>query len=105
MPAGQYLVTGDREITSVLTVHPASADGQQRWELADGATLYDVTHLRCRSARLHAGEGGRLVLTHGGARGRLPGVSRRGHAAGRRLRQAGLPSADRDRRAQERLSE
>ena len=50
MPAGVYLVTGDREITSVLTVHPASADRRQRWELADGATLYDVTHLRCRSA-------------------------------------------------------
>ena len=50
MPAGVYLVTGDREITSVLTVQPASVDGRQRWELADGATLYDVTHLRCRSA-------------------------------------------------------
>jgi hypothetical protein len=50
MPAGVYLVTGDREITSVLTVHPASADGRQGWELADRATLYDVTHLRCRSA-------------------------------------------------------
>ncbi len=49
MPAGQYLVTGDREVTSVLTVHPA-VDGKQRWELADGATLYDVTHLRCRAA-------------------------------------------------------
>jgi hypothetical protein len=50
MPAGVYVVTGDREVTSVLTVHPKSADGKQRWELADGATLYDVTHLRCRSA-------------------------------------------------------
>jgi len=50
MPAGEYLVTGDREVTSVLTVNPPSADGRQRWELADGATLYDVTHLRCRSA-------------------------------------------------------
>jgi hypothetical protein len=50
MPAGVYLVTGDREVTSVLTVLAASADGRQRWELADGATLYDVTHLRCRSA-------------------------------------------------------
>ena len=50
MPAGVYLVTGDREITSVLTVQAASADGRQRWELADRATLYDVTHLRCRSA-------------------------------------------------------
>jgi len=50
MPAGVYVVTGDREVTSVLTVHPASTDGRQRWELADGATLCDVTHLRCRSA-------------------------------------------------------
>ena len=50
IPAGQYLVTGDREITSVLTVRPATADGKQRWDLADGASLYDVTHLRCRSA-------------------------------------------------------
>ena len=50
MPAGIFVVTGDRETTSVLTVHPKGADGKQRWELADGATLYDVTHLRCRSA-------------------------------------------------------
>lgn len=50
MPAGRYMVTGDREVTSVLTVKAAGADGKQRWELADGATLYDVTHLRCRSA-------------------------------------------------------
>ncbi len=50
MPAGQYLVTGAREVTSVLTVHAATADGRQRWELSDAATLYDVTHLRCRSA-------------------------------------------------------
>lgn len=50
MPAGTFVVTGDRETTSVLTVHPKGADGKQRWELADGATLYDVTHLRCRSA-------------------------------------------------------
>ena len=49
MPAGQYLVTGDREVTSVLTVQPA-VDGKQHWELADRATLYDVTHLRCRAA-------------------------------------------------------
>ena len=47
---GQYLVTGDREVTSILTVDPV-ADGHQLWALADGATLYDVTHLRCRSAR------------------------------------------------------
>ncbi len=51
LPAGQYLVTGDRAVTTVLTIHPKDKDGNQRWELADGATLYDVTHLACRSAR------------------------------------------------------
>ena len=48
---GQYLVTGDREVTTVHTIHPADEQGEVRWELADGATLYDVTHLGCRSAR------------------------------------------------------
>jgi len=48
---GKYAVTGDREVTTVLTIHPKDKDGVQRWELADGATLYDVTHLACRSAR------------------------------------------------------
>src|SRR5690242_12600215 len=51
LPPGQYLVTGDRTVTSVLTIHPKDKDGNERWELADGATLYDVTHLGCRSAR------------------------------------------------------
>jgi hypothetical protein len=51
LPAGQYLVTGDREVTTVLTIQPKDKNGNQRWELADGATLYDVTHLGCRSAR------------------------------------------------------
>jgi hypothetical protein len=48
---GKYLVTGDREVTTVLTIHRPDKDGNQRWELADRATLYDVTHLACRSAR------------------------------------------------------
>jgi hypothetical protein len=48
---GQYRVSGGREVTTVLTVYPADAQGDSRWELADGATLYDVTHLGCRSAR------------------------------------------------------
>jgi hypothetical protein len=48
---GRYLVTGDREVTTVLTVYPDDAAGRRRWELADGATIYDVTHLGCRSAR------------------------------------------------------
>ncbi len=54
---GKYLVTGDREVTTVLTIHPKDKDGKQRWELADGATLYDVTHLACRSARYTPAKG------------------------------------------------
>ncbi len=38
-------------VTTVLTIQPKDKDGNQRWELADGATLYDVTHLGCRCAR------------------------------------------------------
>lgn len=45
LPYKRYVVTGDREVTTVLTVFD---DG--RWELGKG-TLYDVTHLPCRSAR------------------------------------------------------
>jgi hypothetical protein len=48
---GKYVVTGDRKVTTVLTVLPKDKDGNQRWELADGATIYDVTHLGCRAAR------------------------------------------------------
>jgi hypothetical protein len=48
---GKYVVTGDRAVQTVLTIYPKDANGAQRWELADGATLYDVTHLRCRAAR------------------------------------------------------
>jgi len=59
LPAGSYLVTGDREVTTVLTVHPADSNGDMRWELADGATLYDVTHLACRSARYQPASGSR----------------------------------------------
>ena len=51
VPPGKYVVTGGREVTAVLTIYPKSADGTQRWELSDNATLYDVTHLRCRAAR------------------------------------------------------
>ena len=48
---GKYMVTGDREVMTVLTVYAMDEDGAQRWELDNGANLYDVTHLRCRSAR------------------------------------------------------
>lgn len=50
LPSGQYVVTGAREVTSVLTISPPDANGNQNWSLADGATIYDVTHLRCRAA-------------------------------------------------------
>ncbi|MFZ0487637.1 MAG: hypothetical protein WAL83_11620 [Arenicellales bacterium] len=50
IPPGRYVVTGNRQVTSVLTIHPMDANGDQRWELANGATLHDVTHLGCRSA-------------------------------------------------------
>lgn len=51
MPAGKYLVTGDRTVKTVLTVGEASGkQGEQTWSLQEG-TLYDVTHLPCRSAR------------------------------------------------------
>ena len=51
VPPGKFLVTGNRQVTTMLTVHPMGEDGTQRWELANDATVYDVTHLRCRSAR------------------------------------------------------
>jgi hypothetical protein len=52
VPFKRYVVTGDREVTTVLTVYE---DG--RWELRKG-TLYDVTHLPCRSARYTPGKEG-----------------------------------------------
>ena len=46
IPPGKYMVTGGREVTTILTIQP---DGG--WELEGDVTLYDVTHLPCRSAR------------------------------------------------------
>jgi len=51
LPPGKYLVTGDRDATTVLTIHAADNTGDRRWELDGQATLHDVTHLACRSAR------------------------------------------------------
>lgn len=51
LPPGKYAVTGARETVSVLTIHETGPDGKRRWELSGDATLYDVTHLDCRSAR------------------------------------------------------
>ena len=50
LPAGRYVVTGGREVTAVLTVGEADAEGRQDWALSDGASVYDVTHLGCRAA-------------------------------------------------------
>lgn len=50
LPPGEYLVTGGRKVLTALTVHPADANGNSRWELDHGASVYDVTHLGCRSA-------------------------------------------------------
>ena len=49
LPPGRYLVTGDREVTTPLTVKP---DGS--WKLEQGS-LYDVTHLPCRAAKYSGG--------------------------------------------------
>lgn len=46
LPSGRYLVTGGRMVTTGLTINK---DGS--WKLDDGHTLYDVTHLPCRSGR------------------------------------------------------
>ena len=51
---GRYLVTGGREVTTLLTVDPPNENGEQGWRLEggdEGVTLYDVTHLPCRSAK------------------------------------------------------
>ena len=53
LPPGKYEVTGGREVTTILTVHE-----DERWELTDGAKLYDVTHLPCRAARYKPSEDG-----------------------------------------------
>lgn len=42
---GKYLVTGGRMVTTTLTIEKGG-----KWKLEEG-TLFDVTHLPCRSAR------------------------------------------------------
>ena len=51
VPPGRYIVTGDRAAMAVLTIYPMDDFGRQRWALGNGAKLYDVTHLPCRSSR------------------------------------------------------
>ena len=50
LPPGQYVVTGGREVTSVLTIAAPDPAGKQAWSLLNNASLYDVTHLGCRAA-------------------------------------------------------
>ena len=57
LPAGNYVVTGGREVTSVLTVAAPDAAGRQTWSLLNNASLYDVTHLGCRAAVYTAAKG------------------------------------------------
>ena len=57
LPARKYMVTGGRDAIAVLTIHPADKNGNARWEIDGGATLYDVTHLACRSARYVPAQG------------------------------------------------
>ena len=52
LPPGRYLVTGGRSVTTGLTI-----DQNFNWKL-DSGTLYDVTHLPCRSARYTPTKGG-----------------------------------------------
>mmetsp|Transcript_30100 Transcript_30100/g.36771 ORF Transcript_30100/g.36771 Transcript_30100/m.36771 type:complete len:275 (+) Transcript_30100:207-1031(+) len=59
LPYKRYVVTGDREVTTVLTVFE---DG--RWELGKGS-LYDVTHLPCRSAK-YVPRDGAVAASNGG---------------------------------------
>jgi len=94
LPPGKYLVTGDRKVTTVLTIQPKDKDGNQRWELADGATLYDVTHLGCRSARYKPATANNSCSprTFGPP---VSGESRGGHARRERLPQAGLHGSHR----------
>lgn len=58
LPAGSYVVTGGRDVTSVLTVAAPDATGKQAWSIGGGASLYDVTHLGCRAAVYTASAGG-----------------------------------------------
>ena len=51
-----YVVTGGREVTTLLAIQPPDATGAQAWSLADAATIADVTHLSCRAALYSASD-------------------------------------------------
>ena len=59
LAAGQYVVTGGREVTAVLTVEKPDATGMQAWSVSDAASIYDVTHFGCRAALYTPSETGK----------------------------------------------
>ena len=85
LPPGQYMVTGGRDVRTVLSVYPKDAQGRQRWELADGATVYDVTHLALPLGALHAGGRRHELLSGQSSAQRIPSIARRRDAARRKL--------------------
>ena len=93
VPPGKYIVTGDRETVAMLTIHPEDDQGVHRWELDNDATLYDVTHLPCRSARYTPADGAdpdacspasaqrrNFPVTPGGAMPPVPGCHKQDYA-------------------------
>eukprot|EP00566_Odontella_aurita_P021845 CAMPEP_0113536946 /NCGR_PEP_ID=MMETSP0015_2-20120614/6553_1 /TAXON_ID=2838 /ORGANISM="Odontella" /LENGTH=232 /DNA_ID=CAMNT_0000436387 /DNA_START=234 /DNA_END=932 /DNA_ORIENTATION=+ /assembly_acc=CAM_ASM_000160 len=67
LEAGEYIVTGGRGASSVLTI---SSDGQ--WVLQGGAKLGDVTHLPCRAARYTEKKGVNVCLPSKARMGNFP---------------------------------
>lgn len=72
LPPGSYLVTGGRDVTTILTIHETDEEGNRHWQLADGASLYDVTHLACRSARYTPQVDGNACLPSSASTGDFP---------------------------------
>lgn len=50
LPPGKYVVHGEREAVTILTIDPSDSNGSRAWRLDGDVKLYDVTHLPCRSA-------------------------------------------------------
>jgi len=79
---GKYLVTGGRTVTTILTIL------DNKWKLDEG-TLYDITHLPCRSAKYQPnGDGGSPVsanpkdfpVTPGAVMPSVPGAKQQDYA-------------------------
>lgn len=72
VPTGDYVVTGGRQVTALLTIAAPDAEGHQAWSLSDGATLHDVTHLGCRAAIYTAGVGPQACMPQAASPARFP---------------------------------